>query len=96
MKSLWIVAAAGLTTLAACSEMSGPSGVRVDCGAIDVVMDTDTAAAIRANQADGNFAANICGNLQRVDTSKITGPVNAKIATAAGNEYDVRFEPSEG
>ena len=92
MKSIWIIAAVGLTTLSACS--SGQS-VRIDCGATDVIVSEDQLSAMNANAGDADVATSICKIANEVDSSSYTKPQSLTVTMPSGNQYNVEAQTSQ-
>ena len=95
MKSIWIIAASGLTALSACGDVGSAPDLRVDCGATDVIIDPDTAAAIKANTGEANFGTDVCAVANQIDSSSYSKPENVKVTMPSGNEYDVKLQSSQ-
>jgi hypothetical protein len=84
--------AAGLSLLTACA---GHGGLRIDCGATDVIMDADTASAIKASSGEANFATDVCAVANKIDSSSYSDPQSVNVTMPSGNEYDVKLQASQ-
>lgn len=93
MRTLWILAAVGLTAIAACSNTE--KDLRVDCGQTDVVLTGKQANAIMANTGSADFGTEICSVASRIDASSYTKPQKATVKMPSGNSYDVKLQVSQ-